>query len=100
MSRFKKATRQQVRLRMAIDGPAGSGKSLTALRFAHAFPGARIACIEAGENGGLSLYQGATWDGNKLDFDILELRGNYAPSEYTAAIEEAGREKYDVLVVD
>ena len=35
-SRFKPATRAALRLRMAIDGPSGSGKSVTALRFAHA----------------------------------------------------------------
>lgn len=103
-SRFKKAVRQQARLRLGLDGPSGSGKSLTALRFAFAFclanPDARVAAVEAGENGGLSLYQGAAPDGIPFNFDILELKNNFAPTEYTAAIEEAGREKYDVLIID
>lgn len=104
MSRFKKAVRQQARLRLGLDGPSGSGKSMSALRFAFAFkhdnPDIRVAAVEAGENGGLSLYQGISPDGVPFDFDILELKGNYAPTEYTNAIEEAGREKYDVLVID
>lgn len=100
MSRFKKAVRRQAKLRMGLDGPSGSGKSFTALRFAFAFPNARVACVEAGENGGLSLYQGESPDGVPFDFEILELRGNYSPTEYTLAIEEAGREKFDVLVID
>lgn len=100
MSRFKKAVRRQAKLRMGLDGPSGSGKSFTALRFAFAFEGARVACIEAGENGGLSLYQGDAPDGIPFDFEILELRGNYSPTEYTLAIEEAGLAGFDVLVID
>ncbi len=99
-SRFKKATRTKTRLRMGIDGPPGSGKSYTALRFAHAFPGAKIAAIEAGEHGGLSLYLGLQPDGVPFDFDILEMSKNFAPTEYTSAIEEAGRAGYDVLIID
>lgn len=98
--RFKKATRKQAKARIGLDGPAGSGKSFTALRLAFAFPGAKVACIEAGENGGLALYQGQAPDGVKFDFDLLEMKSNFSPSEYTAAIQEAGAAGYDVLVID
>lgn len=100
MSRFKPASRKQSRLRFGIDGPSGSGKSFTALRFAFSFKGAKVAAIEAGENGGLELYKGQAPDGVPFDFDILHLTKNFAPTEYAAAIEEAGREGYDVLVID
>lgn len=104
MSRFKKAVRTQARLRMGLDGPSGGGKSYTALRFAHAFkadkPNCRIACIEAGERGGLTLYLGESPDDVPFDFEVLDLQGNFSPMEYAAAIEEAGREKFDVLVID
>lgn len=99
-SRFKKAVRTKARLRMAIDGPSGSGKSYTALRFAFAFEGARVACIEAGENGGLVLYQGMKPDGVPFEFDVLELKHDFSPTNYTAAIKEAGDAGYDVLVID
>ena len=102
MSRFKKATRRQARLRMALDGPAGSGKSFTALRFAFSHPdeSVRVACIEAGENGGLSLYLGNKPDERKFDFDLLELTKNFSPMEYVNAIEDAGKEGYDILIID
>ncbi len=89
---------------MGLDGPSGSGKSYTALRFAHAFkienPGCRIACIEAGERGGLTLYLGESPDGAPFEFESISLAGNFSPMEYAAAIEEAGRDKFDVLVID
>ena len=97
MSRFKKATRKQLKLRMALDGPSGSGKTLTSLRFAFAL-GKRVAVIDT-ENRSASKYQGDSPDGITFDFDVLEL-ANYAPTEYTAAIIEAGREGYDVLLID
>jgi hypothetical protein len=96
-SRFKKATRQKLRLRMAIDGPPGAGKSMTALRFAFAL-GQRIACIDT-ESGSLSKYQGDSPDGVPFDFDVTELT-TFSPTEYTSAIEEAGRSGFDVLIID
>jgi KaiC/GvpD/RAD55 family RecA-like ATPase len=96
-NRFLKARRQQSRLRSALDGPPGSGKTFTALRFAHAL-GGRVALIDT-ENGSASKYAGDTPDGIKWDFDVLQL-ASYAPTEYSSAIEEAGREGYDVLVID
>lgn len=102
-SRFQKATRKKARLRMALDGPSGSGKSYTALRFAFALaasigPDARVAAIDT-ENGSLSLYQGNAPDGTPFDFDVIELT-THSPTDYTSAIEEAGREGYNVLLID
>lgn len=90
---FRKATREQLRLRMAIDGPSGSGKTYTALEFAHAM-GGRIAVIDT-EARSASKYVGV----NGWEFDCVDLE-SFAPSEYAAWIEEAGRQGYDVLVVD
>lgn len=101
-SRFKKAQRSKSKLRMAIDGPSGSGKSYTALRFAfalaHALGKGRVAAIDT-EHGSLSKYTGEAPDDLPFDFDVLEL-ANFSPTEYTAAIEDAGRAGYDVLVID
>jgi hypothetical protein len=97
-SRFKTAVREKERLRMAIDGPSGSGKSLTALRFACAL-GKKVAVIDT-ENRSSRLYLGEEWDGHKLAFEVCDLKDSYSPSEYTAVIEEAGRAGFDVLVID
>lgn len=91
--RFKKAERKQLKLRMAIDGPSGSGKTYTALALAPSL-GKRIAVIDT-EHGSASKYVGE----NGWDFDALELT-SFSPSEYTAAIDEAGRLGYDVIIVD
>lgn len=93
--RFKKATRQQLKLRLAIDGPSGAGKTYTALTFAHALAkGGPIAVIDS-ESGSARKYAGE----NGWEFDALEL-DSFSPSEYASAIEEAGRLGYPVIVVD
>jgi len=101
MSVFKKATRKQVRLRMALDGPPGSGKTFTALRFGTALVkhfGGRIAVVNT-ESGAVEKYLGMAPDGDPFDFDILTLQ-EFAPTSYTQAIQAAGREGYTVVIVD
>jgi hypothetical protein len=101
VSRFKKATRHQLRLRMALAGPSGSGKTFTGLRFAFALARLgklRVAVIDT-EREAASKYAGYTVDGVTWNFDTDNLT-NYAPSEYTAAIKAAGREGYDVVFID
>ena len=98
---FRKATKQQSRLRMTLDGPAGSGKTFTGLRFAHALIaefGGRIALIDT-ERGSASKYAGDAPDGIPWNFDVLELT-QFSPERYTEAIVDAGRSGYSVLVID
>lgn len=96
---FQRATRQKSRLRMTIDGPAGSGKTYTALRFAHALAnGGKIAYIDT-ERGSASKYVGEAPDGVPWEFDVVELN-TFSPEKYTEAILAAGRMGYQVLVID
>ena len=96
---FKKATRLQSKLRMTIDGPAGSGKTYTALRFAHALArGEKIAFIDT-ERGSASKYVGESPDGIPWEFDVLELT-QFSPEKYTEAIVAAGKMGYAVLIID
>lgn len=90
---FQKATRKQARARIAIDGPAGSGKTYTALTAAKSLAnGGKIAVIDT-ERGSASLYA------DEFDFDVVEL-GNFNPRNYIQAIREAERENYAVIVID
>lgn len=101
MSVFQKATRKQVRLRMALDGPPGAGKTFTALRFATALTkhfGGRIAIINT-ESGAVEKYLGMAPDGIPFDFDMVTLE-EFAPTSYTTAIQAAGREGYTVVIID
>lgn len=96
---FQQATRTRSRLRMAIDGPAGSGKTYTALRFAHALAnGGRIAVIDT-ERGSASKYVGEAPDGIPWQFDVAEL-ATFSPEKYAQLVEMASRSGYDVLVID
>jgi len=98
---FQQATKQQTRLRMTLDGPAGSGKTFTGLRFAHALTaayGGKIALIDT-ERGSASKYVGESPDGIPWAFDVLNLT-QFSPEKYTEAINAAGRLGYAVLVID
>lgn len=97
MSLFRPATRQKVKLRMAVDGVSGSGKTFSALRFATAL-GKRIAVINT-ESGAVEKYLGLAPDGIPFQFDVCEL-ADYSPTKYTETILAAGKAGYDVLIID
>lgn len=88
---FQKATKKQARARLAIDGPAGSGKTYTALTVARGL-GQRVALIDT-EHGSASKYA------SEFDFDTLSM-ANFHPERYIEAIRAAEAAGYDVVVVD
>jgi nucleoside-triphosphatase THEP1 len=90
---FKKATKSAAKLRLGLIGPAGSGKTMTALRVARGL-GGRVAVIDT-ERGSASLYSGE----NGLGFDVLELE-TYEAEKFIQAIAQAEAEGYDVLIID
>jgi len=93
MSGFKRATKAAAKLRLGLIGPAGSGKTMTALRVAHGL-GGRVAVIDT-ERGSASLYSGE----RSMDFDVLEL-DSYEAERFIQAIREAEQAGYDVLIID
>jgi hypothetical protein len=91
MSTFKKATKATARLRLALVGPPGAGKTYTALTLAKHL-GQRVALIDT-ERGSASKYA------DLFDFDALELE-SHSPAAYVTAIHAAEAAGYDVLVID
>ena len=90
---FQKATKKQAKLRLALVGTAGTGKTWTALEVATGLKGdGRVAVIDT-ERGSASLYS------DRFDFDVQELE-TFAPSAYVKAIKEAEAADYAVLVID
>lgn len=89
---FTKAVRSKAKLRLALTGPSGAGKTWGALQIAKSL-GGRVACIDT-ENGSASLYS------DKFDFDVMTLSAPYSPERYIDAIKEAEAAGYDVLVID
>lgn len=89
---FKRAERQQVKLKIGISGPSGSGKTLGALILASAI-GKKIAVIDT-ENGSASLY------GDRFEFDTAIIRPPYTVQKFLESVRMAERSGYDVVVVD
>lgn len=92
MSSFRKAERRKAKLRLAITGPAGSGKSYGALLVAQGL-GGRIAMIDT-ENGSGDLYS------SLCDYDIMNIDAPFDPRKYIQAIHDAENEGYNVLIID
>lgn len=102
---FQKATRTKARLRLGLEGPAGSGKSYTALRIGMALlaKGERLAMIDTERGSGLLYADDDNPDGGEFDFDHLDLsewRGKYSPANYIKAIKAAADAGYPVLIID
>lgn len=93
MSGFKRATKAAAKLRLGLIGPAGSGKTYTALRVAKGL-GGRIAVIDT-ERGSASLYAGE----RGIDFDVIEL-ATYEVQKFVDGIQAAVEGGYSVLVID
>ncbi len=91
MAMFSKATKKQLKLRLALVGPSGSGKTYTALLLASRL-GKRVAVIDT-ERGSASKYA------DLFAFDVLELT-TYSPNTYIKAVQAAEVEGYDVIVLD
>jgi hypothetical protein len=88
---FQKATKRSARLRMALIGVAGSGKTYTALSIAQHL-GKKIAVLDT-ERGSASKYS------DVFEFDVMEPEV-FSPKTYIDAIEAAEEAGYDVLIID
>lgn len=92
---FKKAVKAESKLRMALAGPSGAGKTFTALSIATAMAGDGengVAVIDT-ERGSASKYS------DLFQFDVLELE-SFHPDRYIEAIQAAETAGYHVLVID
>ena len=88
---FKQASKEQSRLRMALIGLSGSGKTMSALAIATHL-GSKIALIDT-EHGSASKYA------DQFQFDVCELQ-SFHPIQYINTIREAEQAGYDVLIID
>lgn len=97
IGQFSLGNREKIKLRMALDGPSGSGKSFTALRLAFTL-GSRVLVIDS-EAGSASKYWGFAPDGVAWKFYSAPLK-DFSPSKYATLIEEGGRHAFDCIIVD
>lgn len=89
MGRFKKATKKQAKLRLALFGVSGCGKTYSALRLAKGLGGS-IAVIDT-ENHSACKYS------DRFDFDVCECE-KASINNLQMLLEEA--KEYDVLIID
>lgn len=89
---FQKAVKHEAKLRLAVVGPAGSGKTFTALKIATAMSD-RIAVVDT-ENGSASKYA------DLFSFDTVNFMEPYHPDRFVEAIQAAAAMGYEVVVLD
>lgn len=89
MSKFTKATKKQAKLRLALFGVSGSGKTYSALRIAKGL-GGNIAVIDT-ENHTACKYS------DRFDFDVCECE-KASINNLMTLLSDAS--EYDVLIID
>lgn len=91
---FKKAVKTDAKLRLAINGPAGSGKTYTSLAIGTALANGKPIAVVDTEHGSASKYA------DLFEFDVMELAAPFHPNKYVEAITEAASAGYGVIVLD
>jgi len=91
---IRKAARSQRKLKLAVGGVSGSGKTLGALKLAYGICGdySKICVIDTEQNSA-DLYA------DLGEFSVLPL-SNYSPAAYIAAIDEVIKSGFEVLIID
>jgi len=91
---FKKAERKRSKLRLALTGTSGSGKTYSALLLAKGIcPDGKIAFIDT-EYGSGALYT------DIIEFDSIDLEAPFSPERYMEGITAAAEVGYDCLIID
>lgn len=89
---FQKAVKHESKLRLAITGPSGAGKTYTALNIAKYLAGP-VAFLDT-EHGSASKYA------DIFEFDVMELQPPYHPDRFGEAIRDAAAAGYKVIILD
>lgn len=101
-SRFQKAERQHAKLKLAITGPSGAGKTMSALKIATGLAlefekltgtRPRIAVVDT-ENKSSALYA------DKFDFELTCIAPPFTIDKYRDCIQDAIREGFGILILD
>lgn len=109
---FKKAQREQVRIKVSIAGPAGSGKTMSSLLMAYGltkaeFPNLSEAeiwekiCVIDTENGSGSLYVGKQVGTTTIGaYNTIDLTPPFEPGVFVDAIRMAEEHGMNVIIID
>lgn len=89
-----KAERRKAKLRIGLFGPAGSGKSMSALKIGHGMAPWEKICVIDTENGSADLYS------HLGPYNVITISPPYSPEKYVEAIKEAERQGMLVIILD
>lgn len=87
-----KGRTQNAKLRLALAGPTGSGKTFTALVLAKGI-GGRIAVADT-ENSSAELYE------DLVEFEHANIQPPYTPEKFIEVIKAAEKANFDTLILD
>ena len=95
MLNIRPSTRKQAKIKLALQGCAGSGKTYSALLLAYGMTSdwSKIAVIDS-ENGSADLYA------HLGTYNVVSLGGDYSPENYIEAITLCENAGMEVIIVD
>lgn len=109
---FQKAKREQVRIKVSVAGPAGSGKTMSSLLMAYGLTRAefpklsdeeiwdKIVVIDT-ESGSASLYVGAQVGPTTIgQYNVINLTPPFEPQVFVDAIHMAEEHNMNVIIID
>lgn len=91
--KIERAQKKKQKLKIALAGISGSGKTYSALTLA--FSMCKKVCVIDTECGSASLYSD-----HFPEYDVLELNAPYSPQRYIEAINLAEKEGYECIIID
>lgn len=92
---LRKATRQKAKLRIGLSGPAGSGKTHSALLLAKGIASqmSKVGVIDT-ENGSADLYS------HLGEYNVIRLESPYTPERYIEALDMMEKAGIEVIIID
>ncbi|KQN32366.1 AAA family ATPase [Pedobacter sp. Leaf41] len=92
---IRKAERKKAKIKMAIQGSSGAGKTYSALLIAYGLCGDwnKIVIIDT-ENNSADLYS------NLGDYNVLNIQAPYTPEKYIEAIQMCLKALIEVIIID
>lgn len=93
--KIRQSERRQAKMKLAIQGPAGSGKTMSALLLAAGMASSwsKIAVIDT-ENGSADLYA------HLGPYNVLQFHDPFTPERYVQALELCEKAGMEVIIID
>lgn len=89
---IRKAVKQKAKLRLALCGVSGSGKTMGAIKIAKGM-GKKFVVIDT-EDTSADLYA------DICDYDVLNLQAPFTPEKYIDAIKLCEKAGYEIIIID